>query len=131
MNDKIYLLSIEEYEKYKDRIPLISNLWWLRSPGSYAKYAAIVTGGGCVYDDGYGIGGAVVCVRPALNLESANHQIGERVMFADFPWIVIDEGLAIAEVPIAWWRFDAKSNDYEKSEIRQRLAEWLESRTGN
>lgn len=126
---KIFLLSKEEYEKYKDAIPHINICWWLRSPGYYDNYAAIVLTGGSVASHGYSVYGDGVDVRPALRLDSSSSlKTGDRIIRADFPWIVIGDGLAIAEVPIAFWRFDEKSNDYEKSEIRKKLLAWWEAR---
>ena len=44
IDDVIFLLSIEEYELYKDVFPsFIKNQWlWLRSPGDDKKHAALV-----------------------------------------------------------------------------------------
>lgn len=129
--DHIFLLSIEEYEKYKDKIPKIDCWWWLRSPGNYPYQAAIVGKGGVFYDVGIYVHGNDGAVRPVVNFSRFEHdypKIGERIIKYNFPWIVIDEGLAIAEVPIAFRRFDEKSNDYENSEIRQFLLDWYEER---
>ena len=141
-DDEIFLLSIEEYEKYKDRIPHVVCWWWLRSPGYHNGYAANVYYGGSVRHSGDLISIASGCVRPALripNLSSYTHcpagsyyqkyRIGDRIVKYDFPWIIIDEDLVIAEVPIAFHRFDAKSNDYATSEVRQLLKDWKEERS--
>lgn len=84
--DKVFLLSINEAEKYfnsdearkcaptayaKARGALTSvgdakTWWWLRSPGRSQKYAAIVSIGGWVYYRGYGVNYDNVSVRPAL-----------------------------------------------------------------
>ena len=130
--DKIFLLSAEEYKKYEDKIPLIRDSWWLRSPGYDQFFAAFVYGNGPLNYGGDDVNNDAVAVRPALridNPQSGNLKIGDRFVEADFPWIVIGDGLAIAEVPIAWRRFDAESNDYETSEIRQFLIAWYEERT--
>lgn len=132
MTDKIFLLSKEEYERYKNVIPPIKTWWWLRSPDAYdSESAGDVDRDGWVHrsdvDDYDG-------ARPALridNLESSNLKLGQRIMLYDFPWVVIDveEPLAIAEVPIGFHRFDSESNDYETSEIRQYCLDWLKART--
>ena len=130
--DKIFLLSAEEYKKYEDKIPFIRDSWWLRSPGDVQANAAFVYDDGYLIDLGYGVSYDAVAVRPALSIDNPqanNLKIGDRFVEADFPWIVIDEGLAIAEVPIAWRRFDAESNDYETSDIRQFLIAWYAERT--
>lgn len=124
--DEIFLLSAEEYEEYKDVIPKFDCWWWLRSPGDDSFDAAYVCCDGSVYHDD------VIyddyCVRPVLRLKSCNFPIGLRIIKHNFPWIVIDGDLAIAEVPIATHRFDEKSNNYETSEIRQFLLNWIKNR---
>lgn len=131
MKDKIFLLSIDEYKKYEANIPHIRCKWWLRSPGIDSNHAAGVDING--YVNYYG--SLVYCVhdavRPALHLESPAHKIGDRVIEAGFPWIVIDKGIAIAEVPIAFRWFDPTDNDYDVSEIRQFLMDWYEERKTN
>ena len=129
--DSIFLLSIDEYEKYKNRISIIHCWWWLRSPGADVDRTA------CVYYDGYisNYGNCVLddihAVRPAIrisNLDFSNLKIGDRFVKYDFPWIKIDDDMAIAEVPIAFKRFDENSNDYNNSEIRRFLLNWAERR---
>lgn len=66
--DKIFLLSIEEANKYDIVIPRYVNLniaWWLRSPGDEKTGASGVYGAGSVNTEGYyvdGYGG----VRPTM-----------------------------------------------------------------
>lgn len=126
-DDEIFLLSEEEYMRYKNVIPVINSYWWLRSPSHSDDFAEGVDNDGSIYygDDVYDDDG---CVRPALHLESSNHQIGDRIIKYDFPWIVINKCLAIAEVPIGFEKFDDKSNDYETSYIRKWLKEWKKNR---
>ncbi|MCR5137747.1 MAG: DUF6273 domain-containing protein [Oscillospiraceae bacterium] len=52
--DRVFLLSIEEAEKYfkDDRDRATGACWWLRSPGRYGFYVALVFGDGSVYDVG-------------------------------------------------------------------------------
>ena len=62
---KLFLLSVEEYERYKDSIPLVKEYWWLRSPGKYSNYGAYVKSDCSVYLIGTEVeyeGG----IRPAL-----------------------------------------------------------------
>lgn len=133
MNDKLFLLSTEEYEKYKGVISHIKMWWWLRSPGDYSNYAASVRSGGSINYFGNFVYRDNDAVRPALrieNLRSSPLKVGDRIVVYKFPFIVIDatEGLAIAEVPIAFRRYDKASNDYSNSEIRQFLVEWAVER---
>ena len=130
-DDPIFLLSKEEYEKYKDRIPQIKCWWWLRSPGDLSNYAADVHrdgsadhGGDIVYISGF-------AVRPALrisNLKSFNSGGKNKIVFNGVTWVKIDENLYISELPIDFRRFDSTSNIYETSEIRKFLLNWLEER---
>ncbi len=71
--DKVFLLSIEEAEKYfknsKDRAT--GSWWWLRSPGYRGINAANVYYDGGIYDGGYRVDGSLG-IRPAfkINLKS-------------------------------------------------------------
>lgn len=65
--DKIFLLSIQEAETLfnNDQARAVNEIWWLRSPGAYQKYAAIVNQCGIINKEGvhvneYGF------VRPAM-----------------------------------------------------------------
>lgn len=65
-SDYIGLLSCEEYEKYKEKIPKVNSAWWLRPPGLNTGDAAIVSSGGYVDDFGLSVGLDYFGVRPAL-----------------------------------------------------------------
>lgn len=127
-DDEIFLLSTEEYERYKNIIPHIKQWWWLRSPGSSHYDAASVDSVGSVNYYGDTVNDALVCVRPVLRIALNNLQIGSMFVKYDFPWIKIDDNLAIAEVPIGFEKFDDKSNDYATSYIRKWLKMWLGDR---
>lgn len=134
MNDKLFLLSTEEFKKYEDVIPRVRAWWWLRSHGYLSYCAACVNNYGSVNNYGYFVRSVDSAVRPALkikNPESLNLKVGDRITAYNFPFIVIDveEGLAIAEVPIAFRRFDEASNNYEKSEVRKFLMDWVDQRS--
>ena len=66
--DYIYLLSIAEAKALDNSIRANSSWWWLRSPGRYSHYAAVVGDDGSVGTSGLSVEVAYV-VRPALNLE--------------------------------------------------------------
>lgn len=133
MRDKIFLLSAEEYERHRDKVPPVYCYWWLRSPGNEAWRAKYVNDCFNVIRRGIDAANYSMAVRPALRIESSESsgfKIGDRFVEADFPWVVIGDGLAIAEVPIALRRFDDTSyNNYEESEIRQFLLGWYAERT--
>lgn len=129
MNDEIFLLSIEEYKKYRDLIPKIHSLWWLRSPGNLSQYVAHVDVSGSVYDNGNVVNYGIEAVRPAIKFNPLlSLRLGDRFIKYDFPWVYLGDCLAIAEVPIAFRRFDKEGNDYETSEVRKFLFEWKRSR---
>ena len=65
----VFLLSVEEYEKYKNVIPNINNWWWLRTPGDDQYRAALVYSGSSVYHCGNYVVYVLGAVRPALWLK--------------------------------------------------------------
>jgi len=127
-DDELFLLSADEFEYYRKLIPEYNDWWWLRSRGRYNYCAEYV------YDSGYAycINDLYIdedgCVRPALHFDDSTITIGDRFIKYDFPFVCIDRGLAIAEVPIEPHKFDNNSNDYETSEVRRFLEEWRKSR---
>ena len=127
-DDDIFLLSVNEYNKYKNNIPEWDGFWWLRSPGNFVDLATLVRGDGYINYNGLTVSNEFG-VRPALKIsKSDNLHIGDRIIRCDFPWIVIDDGLAIAEVPVAVKTFDDNKNDYEASKIRRFLLNWYMGR---
>ena len=67
--DKLFLLSIDEYNAYKNTISIISDWWWLRSPGYYSDSAAYAIIVGIVYVYVYYVNYDYGGVRPALWLK--------------------------------------------------------------
>lgn len=133
-DDPIFLLSQEEYERYKNEIPSINTWWWLRSPSDFQNFAVGVDYDGTVISSGYLVFDGHNTVRPALNYTNLKSQIikssffDDIFVFRDHPFRIIDpvNKIAIAEVPVAFDRFDPISNDYEISEIRRKLLEWFD-----
>ncbi len=66
-NDGIFLLSAEEYNRYKDKILRIDKTWWLRSSGENGPYFTAVLPDGTVKDNYYHSGDTAF-IRPAFNL---------------------------------------------------------------
>lgn len=132
---KITLLNSEELKEYKYIIPktLISPsydiYWWLRSEGKDPEETEIVTWDGkrlsmaryLEYD---------VC--PVLKLITSPHRLGVGTEFRlfGFEWTVLDvkDGVttAICNTKIACRRYDTESNDWETSELKAWLEEWIE-----
>lgn len=130
-DDDLFLLSKKEYEHYKNKIPPEAYWWWLRNFGPRKNRAAI-------HCSGYPIDVVVSvfsAVRPALKYSNLESQIikstihKDRFLFHEFPFRIIDaeNKIAIAEVPIAFDKFDKESNDYETSGIRRKLLKWFET----
>jgi hypothetical protein len=126
MNDKIYLLSKEGYEKYKNVIPPLNCEWWLRSPCYYSDCTSTVDCDGSVGDDGAYYYDPFVAVRPVIRIPY-NNLIGTRIVMYSFPWIVIDNELAIAEMPITFMEF-GEDEYYETSHVRKFLLDWIKDR---
>lgn len=129
--DRVFLLSIEEYEMYMDDIPHINTWWWLRSPGDYSDCAAGVRSDGSVNYCGDYVNIATDCVRPALRYATLKSEISKSkdencFIWNEIKWKIIDKEkeIAIAYMPIAFDKFDDNSNDYESSHIRKWLLDW-------
>ena len=68
--DRIYLLSIEDADKYFQTFPRANNRWWwLRSPGDSSHCASFVEMGGDIDCGGIGVTGGLG-VRPALTVDA-------------------------------------------------------------
>ena len=130
----ITLLSIEEYKKHKQHIKPASCIWWLRSPGDRSKYAATVSGSGCVSSSGDLVYDVGIAVRPALritNPKSAGLKVGDSFCVFGYEWTVISEGLALCDEALEEhafcedWRTRG-ANGYEKSDVKRFLEEWFD-----
>lgn len=65
---KLFLLSKDEYEKYRNKIPDASCWWWLRTRGENTYHAAFVYSDASVSIDGVVVNNDNLGVRPALRL---------------------------------------------------------------
>lgn len=130
-DDKIFLLSIEEYKKYIDKIPHMTTWWWLRSSGHSSYFAAYVSKEGYVCAYGLSVNYGEGSVRPALKYTSLNtikSKDKDCFVWNETKWKIIDEEkkIAISCLPITFEMFDNDSNDYASSEIREWLLNWFE-----
>lgn len=133
-NDPIFLLSAEEYNKYKENIPIINCWWWLRSPGCDSRSVALVSGLGSVFKSGDSIENGYHAVRPALRYNPHDTllnliPVGDKFVYNGVTWVVIDteKNLAIAEMPIGFEMFSTISNNYFHSYIRKWLFYWKDT----
>lgn len=129
VNDiQITLLTSEEYNKYRNIIPVINDWWWCKDacPG-YHRFVRCVCSDGALNNNNCNINYGV---RPVLklnlsNLKSLNPgdyiQIGSKG-FTILSW---DEFrlIALCDEFIATRRFDPDNSDWERSELK----EWLET----
>ena len=135
---KLFLLSVEEAEKIPQEILACDSWWWLRSPGGNSIYAMKVDYDGYARSNSY-VYSAYNAVRPALFLSSPLSELnlkrskkgyiklGNKENGKSIEWIDISEYMGkpclLTKKPIGQFRFDEKSNDYDKSEIKATLAE--------
>ena len=128
----ITLLSTEEAIKLPINIRISEYPWWLRSPGEYDTYAAIVSvDGEDVFSDGISVD-EEFGVRPALkisNLESCNLQIGDIIIMFNYTWTVISNNLILCDKIVGKCKFrenwKAKdANNYEASDVKKWLEKW-------
>ena len=132
-DDCIFLLSIDEYKKYKNKIPHMNCWWWLRSPGHIFNRAASVYIDGSFISYGFNVrDDQSNGVRPALKIKdhtAIKCKDGAcRIIYCGVTWVQIDENLYISEVPVMFNRFDEDDNNYETSEVRKKLLEWFDNR---
>lgn len=131
----ITLLSIEEYEKCRDIIPVLHyEQWWLRSPGYIASTnAAYVRFDGAVGDYGSSVDNFQNSVRPALFLKSPKLQIGDKIELFGLKWTAITNKMIVCDKSIGYTHFRgdrkaADSKDFEKSDIKKWLENWLKNK---
>lgn len=77
--DKISILTVDEYRKYRKILPNMDKWWWLLTPWStpandYSTTIAIVSPSGNIYDGYYGSANGVrpVCIFSSSIFESGN-----------------------------------------------------------
>lgn len=138
MKDKIFLLSVDEYERYYDKIPKYDAddkdyeyRWWLRTP--YKKNFASSSSRAFYVDSDYGyVNISLVvysfAVRPALNLNGLSSE-NDEFEYLGIKWIKLSNRLAIAKEPIFNSVFDYNRQDYEHSDIRKKLLAWYKQKT--
>ena len=122
---EVTLLSREEYLENKELIPLINEIWWLRSPGYYYDDAASVDYDGSL-DRNY-INNNSVCVRPALKIAHCEQLTpGDKIKIQDLYFTVLNSGILLCDTVVGNVMFDNGSNDYDVSFIKLWLESWAE-----
>lgn len=128
--ETIYLLSIQQAERLPGYILAIGDSWWLRSPGTFCGTAEVDENGNINYS-GLRVDYNCLGVRPVLtvkDLDSLNFEIGETVKVLGLLAQYIGNNSVLLCKSIAKHKFDSKSSDYETSEIKQFIEEWLKER---
>ena len=123
------LLSIEEVKVLPQWILANGHWWWLQSPGYTCYNAAFVYIGGSVDTYGHNVDDTKGGVRPTLKVSNLpNLTIGETVgIFGLLAQYIGNDSVLLCE-PIGYHRFDAESNNYERSEIKSYLDDWFEEK---
>ena len=123
--EKTKLLSLEEFEMYRDNIPELNTMWWLRT--SAGKHAAV-----CIATDNVDVHHADIecAIRPALQLSGLSDcKIGDNFEFKGHTWTVISDDCALCDEAIGRhpfrrdWRA-ADSNAYEVSDVKKYIEDW-------
>lgn len=127
---EITLLTIEQAERLPRELLACGEWWWLRSPGSIQYDAAIVATDGSVYHGGDDVSNDLDCVRPAFVIPGLDSKIYDKVHIGGYRYTfdgdyiggcvctVVDKDLVLADDVVCYHRFDAKSNDWNKSELK-------------
>ena len=127
--ESLELLSIEEARELPKSVKKYADWWWLQSPGVNSYLVTYVSRHGGVNDIGnYGDSSSpTVCpVLKVLNLESPNLELYEMYnVNNEYIGIYIGGNKFLYKGKAIHHRFDGESNDYETSEIKQFLDNWL------
>lgn len=129
-NYEITLLTKEEYEKYNgmNRIPIVNDWWWLRSPGRDQSSAAHVHRDGSVYDNGDYVDSGYHAVRPVLKSIILNLSVGTMFVALGNTWIMIDDHFAISVDVVSHQKYDNLTNTWETSYLKSWLEKWAINR---
>jgi len=126
------LLSLEEYEEYKNNIPLTKDWWWwLRSPGYYSYKATVVYCDGSSDNDGDYVDDDGNVIRPALQISNLGDvEVGDKIKFGGVIFTVISPKYALCDTVIGCGAFRedseaADANVYEASDVKKFVDEWF------
>ena len=131
----VTLLSKDEYNAYKDNIPVNSNgSWWLRAPGLLTNYASVWRKDALAInffetDDSNGY------VRPLLvcEINETELQVGDKISLAGYTWTMISDSMILCDDFVGQTVFRANSNAsdanvYAKSDVKVWLENWATQR---
>ena len=125
--ESLELLTLEEVNQLPQKVRSYICWWWLKSPGQFDDFALGVGKDGTVYSHGCIVDdtGAVRPVLTVSNLDSSNLELYDNYQLLDNFWIYIGDNKFLYDgIPVKHI-FDKDSNDYESSEIKGYLDNWL------
>lgn len=128
--DKLFLLSKDEYKSVEENIKKYctfpgNDYWWLRSPNcSCFNYVYCVPSSGPFRVSHVD---SIVGVAPAF-IEDTRVRVGTTKIKYGFPFVYVGKNIWMPESFIFYSRFAKNSNNYETSEVRERILEWAEER---
>ena len=131
---EITLLSIEEFEQYRNNIPSLDARWWFRSPGYDSYRAAGIYIDGSVYHRGDYVNLDNRVVRPVIVIQlDSNLQIGDKIELVGYTWTMIAKNMALCDKGVGqtYFRKDSEASDanvYEKSDVKKWLKAWAQER---
>jgi len=128
--EDISLLTTAEAEELPEEIrEYKGEWWWLKTAGGDTDCAVLVDYLGFIDHDGVSVFLDAYAVRPAVtirNLESLNLKIGDPLMIQSEKYVYIGNSRVLYNDEFTYNKFDAVSNDYEKSDIKKIVDKWFE-----
>lgn len=116
---EITLLTVEEAKALPRAIlRTYSDDWWLRTPGDKEDTIAAVAGNGFVLERGLCVNWERIAVRPAFIIANLKSSKFDKILVGNTWCTVVAPGLALADKKVCWHRYDAKSNNWETSELK-------------
>lgn len=128
------LLSGEEYREVKDIIPKFHHpsCWWLRKPfGNWGVgFVNGMTGELCTSGNVQPIPWSVRPVLEISNIQDANLQPGDRIVWNDQSYTIINDHMALCDSVIGECAFRLNSKardtfDYRKSTVKKYVDDWF------
>lgn len=124
----ISLLTLIEAFQLPDEMRHYKDYWWLQCPGYLPDCVAVVDKDGFVLDCGIDINEGKVAIRPVLTVSdigSSELNVGDRIIIQKKSYVYIGNNRLLYNDEPIYHRFDLESDDYEKSEIKQIVDNWL------
>lgn len=130
----VSLLDTVSYTDYKSIIPTATEAWWLKMPVPLATRLIIVRAGGDKVILNADDRELVVGVRPILRLSgiSEGYKPEDKISLLGLTWTFLKTdcrkgtALVLCDETVANRRFDDKGCQWETSELKAWLEEWLE-----